>query len=212
MSNLNANTFTLTTSAAVNEYVVEFTQFANKTAQAIIGMGRVVHRAKSTLGKDFGTFCAAIRFDKKSSAIRKLDQIGKKADFLEKHADRLPNTWTTVYRLTQLTNDVLEGLIADEVVHPSMSGLEAGRVVHENLGTQPRSKKNTVVAAPMSTIAANDGGYTFTIHFGTCPNPDVVATIEKVLNDVAINSGNCSVLRSEPLELLMQNQSQATAA
>lgn len=30
----------------VNDYVVEFNQFANKTAQAIIGMGRVVHRAK----------------------------------------------------------------------------------------------------------------------------------------------------------------------
>ncbi len=214
MTNITNTTFTLTSSAAVNEYVVEFTQFANKTAQAIIGMGRVVYKAKSELNKElFKTFCDVIRFDKDSSAIRKLYQIGKKADFLENYADRLPNTWTTVYRLTQLTDAVLEEAIEAGAVHASMSGLEAGRFVHRMLGTQPRSKKNTLASvASTPQQAANDGVYAFTIQFDGCPNPAEVATIESVLKDVATNSGNCSVLRSNPLEVLMQVEIQTSAA
>ena len=213
MTNITNTTFALTSSTAVNEYVVEFTQFANKTAQAIIGMGRVVHRAKSTLGKDFDVFCAAIRFNKDSSAIRKLYQIGKMADFLDKYADRLPNTWTTVYRLTQLGDSMLEDAIEAGVVHASMSGLEAGRLVHKMLDTQPRSKKSTLASVASTPLqAANDGVYAFTIQFDGCPNPAEVATIESVLKDVATNSGNCSVLRSNPLEVLMQVEIQTSAA
>ncbi len=198
---------------SVNEYVDQFNQFANKTAQAIIGMGRVVHRAKSSLGKDFDVFCTAIRFKRESSAIRKLDQIGKMADFLDKHANRLPNTWTTVYRLTQLGRELLEEAIAGDVVSPSMSGLEAGRLVHKMLGTQPRSKNNTRASiASIPQQAANDSVYAFTIQFDGCPTPDEVATIESVLKDVALNSGNCSVLRSNPLDVLMQVEIQTSVA
>lgn len=214
MTNITNTTFTLTSSAAVNEYVVEFTQFANKTAQAIIGMGRVVYKAKSELNKElFKTFCDVIRFDKDSSAIRKLYQIGKKADFLENYADRLPNTWTTVYRLTQLTDAVLEEAIEAGAVHASMSGLEAGRFVHRMLGTQPRSKKNTLASvASTPQQAANDGVYAFTIQFVGCPSLADAVNIEKVLHDVATNSGNCSILRNDPLDKLIQSDVQISVA
>lgn len=213
MTNITNTTFALTSSTAVNEYVVEFTQFANKTAQAIIGMGRVVHRAKSTLGKDFGVFCAAIRFDTKSSAIRKLDQIGKMAELLDKYADRLPNTWTTVYRLTQLGDDLLEQALNADVVSPTMSGIEAGRLVHRLRGTQPRSKKNTLASvASTQQQAANDGGYAFTIRFTDYPNLNEVKNIESLLDRVASESGNCSILRSDPLDKLIQSDIQISAA
>lgn len=202
----------LSPNAAVNAYAVQFNQFASKTAEAIIGMARVVYNAKSSLSiQNFNQFCDAIKLKKESSAIRKLTQIGKKADFLERYADRLPNTWTTVYRLTQLTNDVLEDLIAKEDVHPSLSGLEAGRLVHLRLGTTPRSKKNTATSAATAQAAANDEVYSFTIHFERIPERAKASDLEEKLNQFARETSNCSVIRSLSLDQLLSQPSNVAA-
>jgi hypothetical protein len=50
---INTQTNVLNNAQSVNAYVAEFNLFAAKTADAIIGMGRVVFRAKQNLGSDF---------------------------------------------------------------------------------------------------------------------------------------------------------------
>ena len=103
--------------ATIEQYVVEFQSFARKTAESIICMAEVVFKAKQELRKldskgdkaheHFSRFCEAIGYNKKTSTIRKLEQIGEMAGMLKSHADKLPNTWTTLYTLSQLGGNVL---------------------------------------------------------------------------------------------------------
>ena len=195
----------------VDAYVSEFNLFAAKTADAIIGMGRVVFRAKQNLGSDFARFCKEIRFKEKSSAIRKLEQIGRKADFLEKYADRLPNTWTTVYRLTQLGNDVLETAIEKGSVHATMTGIDAGKLLDQFNGVPASSKRNIKQIASAVPLAANDGAYEITLRFDGVPDRAKVQSLEMVVNGLAATTGNCNVIRSQPLIVLMQDQSLVAA-
>ena len=195
----------------VDAYVSEFNLFAAKTADAIIGMGRVVFRAKQNLGSDFARFCKEIRFKEKSSAIRKLEQIGRKADFLEKYADRLPNTWTTVYRLTQLGNDVLETAIEKGAVHATMTGIDAGKLLDQFNGVPASSKRNIKQIVSAAPAAANDGAYEITLRFDGVPDRAKVQSLEMVVNGLAATTGNCNVIRSQPLIVLMQDQSLVAA-
>ena len=208
---INTQTNVLTNTKSVNAYVAEFNQFAAKTADAIIGMGRVVFRAKQNLGSDFSQFCKDIRFKETSSAIRKLEQIGRKADFLEKYADRLPNTWTTVYRLTQLGNDVLESAIEAGNVHATMTGIDAGKLLIQFNGTPLSSKRNIKQIASAAPEAANDGVYEITLRFDGVPDRAKVQNLEMVVNAVAATTGNCNVMRSQSLEVLMKDQPQVAA-
>ena len=202
---------TLSNTKSVNDYVVEFNQFAAKTADAIIGMGRIVFLAKRNLGNDFESFCTGIRFKQKSSAIRMLEKIGEKAEFLEKYADSLPNTWTTVYRLTQLKNEVLESAIQSGAIHSTMSGIEAGRLLIQENGVPQCSKRNIKQISLATPVAANDNFYELTLRFDGVPDRSKVTNLEIAINGMAATTGNCNVIRSQPLNILMQDQPQAAA-
>ena len=164
-------------------------------------MGRVVFRAKQNLGSEFAKFCEGIRFEEKSSAIRKLEQIGRKADFLEKYADCLPNTWTTVYRLTQLNEDI----------KPAMTRAEAGKLIAKQNGAMISSKRNIKQVALATPVAANDNFYELTLRFDGVPDRSKVTNLEIAINGMAATTGNCNVIRSQPLDILMQDQPQVAA-
>ncbi len=202
---------TLSNAKSINEYVVEFNYFAAKTADAIIGMGRVVFRAKQNLGSEFAKFCEGIRFEEKSSAIRKLEQIGRKADFLEKYADCLPNTWTTVYRLTQLNENIFEEAVNSEDIKPAMTGAEAGKLLAKQNGAMISSKRNIKQIALATPVAANDNFYELTLRFDGVPDRSKVTNLEIAINGMAATTGNCNVIRSQPLDILMQDQPQVAA-
>ena len=202
---------TLSNAKSINEYVVEFNYFAAKTADAIIGMGRVVFRAKQNLGSEFAKFCEGIRFEEKSSAIRKLEQIGRKADFLEKYSDCLPNTWTTVYRLTLLNENIFEEAVNSEDIKPAMTGAEAGKLLAKQNGTMICSKRNIKQITLATPVAANDNFYELTLRFDGVPDRSKVTNLEIAINGMAATTGNCNVIRSQPLDILMQDQPQVAA-
>lgn len=201
----------VTSTKSVNDYVVEFNQFAIKTANAVIEMAHVVFCAKRDLGADFEKFCGGISFSPKSSAIRKLIRIGERAEFLMRYAEKLPSTWTTVYRLTQLTDQVFEEAIRNEEIKPAMTGLKAGEILARQNGTLRCSKQNIKQAATVATEAANDGVYEITLRFDGIPDRAKVQSLEVVVNAVAATTGNCNVMRSQPLEALMKDQPQVAA-
>ena len=120
-------------STTVEIYVEQFNQFSRKTAESIIGMAETMYQAKKNLPKSkgnnklekFNEFLTGIRYNPKSSAVRKLLQIGEMADMLKRHSDQLPNTWTTLYTLTQLGQETLERLISNQLVIASVTAKQA---------------------------------------------------------------------------------------
>lgn len=116
--------------ATVQQYADKFFELQCKTAASLIEMGRLVLKAQSALKSDgqYKLFCTAIGFKSKSS-IRKFEQIGKRADLLQKNADKLPDTWTSLYSIAGLDEDVLEILFDDGKISPAIKGRDIRQLV-----------------------------------------------------------------------------------
>lgn len=105
--------------------VNEFTGFAVKTAQSTVEMCRVVHDAKTSLAKeDFLKFCEGIGHKTEDSTIRKYLLIGANYERLIKYAELLPNSWTSIYTITQLPPDVFEALALTGNSMANMTGAQ----------------------------------------------------------------------------------------
>ena len=181
------------------KYVKDFNHYAKKTAKAVLNMGVVVTQAKNNLSDEsFNRFCHGIRFESKSSSIRKLIQIGQTAEHLFKHADNLPNSWTTIYELSKLSSDVLEELIDSGKVYSTISGKDAKQLVTRIEGSsETKSKKSAHVAE------VPDDGYVLMLRFTKTPTPQQVISLEKALNEVVPDHEQFNVIRSRKLDSFM---------
>ena len=220
MSNISSVTCSVqSASATVETYVKQFNQFGRKTAESIIGMAETMYQAKRNLVSDkvkskygrFNEFLAGIRYDPKSSTIRKLYQIGEMADMLKRHSDQLPNTWTTLYTLTQLGQATLERLISDQLVNASVTAKQAQGLLEEygdkssNDSEPPATKKKSDDSAEVKI----DGNYSLTVILDQPPTMEQAAmldnAIRKLLKSVHIQA---VVTRSDSMDaLLIQDSS-----
>ena len=196
----------------VIKFVDQFNQFSRRSAEAVIGMGRTVLEAKQALvtKNDFQRFCNGIRFDNGSSALRKLEQIGKKADILDKYLDRLPSCWTTLYYLSQLNEKQLQQGFDEKRIDHTISGDQAKELVAEIRGFG--SPKDSIQATQSTTAsgkqAANDSpldiGYALTVRFDKTPTPAQAVMIEQAIRDIlALKLVDGQVTRSAALDDLL---------
>ena len=127
---MNALTITNTTNAVctsenVRRYVTQFNTFFNKSAEAVLEMGRVVYQASASLVKaEIIEFCGAVRLNHDGAAISKLKTIGKRYDHLAEHKEVLPNAWTTLYYLARMNEDQFEYGLQHQLIHQTMTANE----------------------------------------------------------------------------------------
>ena len=87
-------------------FVDRYQTFLRKTAEAILGLAETLVQAETELnGVDFLIFCQKVGLVKGSTTYSKLKQIGERSDRFRPFVDRLPNTWTTIYKLAKLQPD-----------------------------------------------------------------------------------------------------------
>lgn len=121
----------------------EYSNFAVKTAQATVEMCRVVYEAKSQLSKsEFLVFLNDIGHKSESSKIRKYLAIGEKYEKLIQHTNLLPNSWTSIYTITQLPLDTFDALAATDTDMSNMSGKQIESLVKLS---KPKSSSSTCV-------------------------------------------------------------------
>jgi hypothetical protein len=102
------NRTTVFSSEAV-KYIDQYRSFARQTANAIINLGLTLIEAEDKLNPvDFKLFCDEVSVPKGGSVYKKLRVIGGASKRLLVCADRLPNTWTTIYTLASVTPDQFE--------------------------------------------------------------------------------------------------------
>jgi hypothetical protein len=105
------------------KYKSEFNSWSKKTAQSTLEMCRVVYEAKTELGgQEFLKFCNEIGRKGEDATVRKYLKIGEKYEKFYQYADFLPNSWTSIYEITQLPTDVFEALVATENSMANMTG------------------------------------------------------------------------------------------
>lgn len=135
-----------------DKYKTEFNSWSKKTAQSTLEMCRVVYEAKKELGsQDFLKFCNEIGRKGEDATVRKYLKIGEKYDKFYQYAELLPNSWTSIYEITQLPSETFEALVATEHSLANMTGDQLKQLMGKK--TEDKSK-STAENATAPTSAA----------------------------------------------------------
>lgn len=178
----------------------EYSNFAVKTAQATIEMCRVVYQAKNELSStEYSEFLKDIGHKGETSTIRKYLAIGSQYDKLIQYTNLLPNSWTSIYTITQLPSDTFDDLAATDTDMSKMSGKEIKNLLDLNKPTPPKSSAST--ASAKSSVAANQLPSSSTCvtananvsaankaeEPSTCSNSDILTSLNKMIDVVSSN-------------------------
>ncbi len=169
----------------------EYSNFAVKTAQATVEMCRVVYEAKNELSStEYSEFLKDIGHKSETSTIRKYLAIGSQYDKLIQYTNLLPNSWTSIYTITQLSSDTFDALAATDTDMSKMSGKEIKSLLDMSKPTAPKtsasSSSSTVKSSVVTSksIAASD----------TKPSDETESTNEQ--SEVAKSDAHKNVLTS----------------
>ena len=129
----------------------EYSNFAVKTAQSTVEMCRVVSEAKKTLSSsEYSEFLNYIGHKSETSTIRKYLAIGEQYDKLIQYTNLLPNSWTSIYTITQLGSDTFNALAATDTDMSKMSGKEIKTLLDLN---KPKPSATSASAVSTSSVA-----------------------------------------------------------
>lgn len=144
----------------------QYSLFAIKTAKSTVEMCRVVFEAKEELSKEeFSEFCTDIGHKGEDSTIRKYLAIGAAYERLIQYADKLPNSWTSIYTLTQIPSETFNALAQVGESFAKLSGNQIKALVEINSDSKKApstdatsSAKTTaeVTSTDVSTSSSSD--------------------------------------------------------
>lgn len=144
----------------------QYSLFAIKTAQSTVEMCRVVFEAKEQLSRDeFSNFCTDIGHKGEDSTVRKYLAIGAAYDRLIQYADKLPNSWTSIYTITQIPSETFNALAQVGESFAKLSGNQIKALVEINTdnkkapSTDATSSAKTnveVVSSETPTASSNE--------------------------------------------------------
>jgi hypothetical protein len=110
--------------------VEQYKLFARKTAENIIGLAETLVIAEDQLAPfDFRRFCRDVGLEHDGSTFRKLKAIGEKVSRFEPFVERMPNTWTTVYKLASLKDNEFDRVTKSELFTPFMTATDVNLIV-----------------------------------------------------------------------------------
>ena len=131
----------------------EYSNFAVKTAQSTVEMCRVVYEAKTSLTKDeYLAFLNDIGHKSETSTIRKYLAIGEKYDKLIQHTELLPNSWTSIYTITQLSSETFDALALTDTDMSVMSGKQIKSLIEMK---KPSTSATSITSATTQTKSSN---------------------------------------------------------
>lgn len=106
-------------------YVQQLNSLSSNTAKSIIETATILVEAKQELSKDdYSAFLTQTKYDKNSSAIRKLEVIGNAQSRLSLVSELLPANWTTIYKIASLPLHDFSILVKEEHLHPLIKASE----------------------------------------------------------------------------------------
>lgn len=107
-----------------------FMSFKKQTAEGLLNMSKAVSDAKAAHKEVFKKFCILTDLDPSGSTFRKYNAIGQNFDRLMDHVEKLPNNWTTLYKVASLSPTEFQKLVDSNKLNP---GIKAA-TIREVLG------------------------------------------------------------------------------
>ena len=140
--------------AKVGAYVERFNKSMKQTAESILEMGNVIYEASRYLGPvPLEQFCKEIRVSSNDPMFKKLKKIGENHARLEANVTKLPNTWTTVYKLAVMSSADFNKIVDANVLTPFVTAKE----INECLGTTKVRTADTASSVNSITISVSAG-------------------------------------------------------
>lgn len=132
-----------------DKFKTEFNTWSKKTAQSTLEMCRVVYEAKKELGsQDFLKFCNEIGRNGTDATVRKYLKIGEKYDKFYQYAELLPNSWTSIYEITQLSSEMFEALVTTDNSLANMTGEQIKKLMGKGAEYKSKSSVTNSVNSP----------------------------------------------------------------
>ena len=111
--------------AKIGVFVDRFNKSMKQTAESILEMGNVIYEASQNLGPvPLSQFCKEIRMDSNNAMFKKLKRIGESHLRLEANVTKLPNNWTTIYKLAVITAEQFAKVVDAEILTPCVTARE----------------------------------------------------------------------------------------
>lgn len=136
----------------------QYSLFAIKTAQSTVEMCRVVFEAKEELSREeFSEFCTDIGHKGEDSTIRKYLAIGAAYERLIQYADKLPNSWTSIYTITQIPSETFNALAQVGESFAKLNGNQIKALVEINSNSKKSPSTDAISSAKTTDeIASSD--------------------------------------------------------
>ncbi len=151
----------------IQRYTQEFLSFAKASTENTIAMCELLNRAKvefrekeqNNKNKLFNLLCESIGYPKGANdpTIKKYVRIGESAQRFRPYIDRLPNSWTTLYEITQLDGKTFDDAIDNGTINIKMIGRDVKTL--KQLSNPKATKKiadKSKKAAIQITIATDE--------------------------------------------------------
>lgn len=184
------------------EYVYWFNVHQRRTARATLDMCRTVYEAQKGLSVcDFVSFCNDIGYEDTSSTIRKFIAIGKVYPRLIDYAEQLPNAWTNIYLLTQISADDFERCIKDGFAFNKLTGSELKQLVD-------KTRDITKASSPFKMDKKQLAYPVATVFFTKLPDDTDYRLLMKAFDEVSARLPIRLTLRSEQSKLFNERREQ----
>jgi len=144
---------TVVVESKVDAYTNQFFYYAEKTVENTLKMCKVVSLAKEDMkAVEYSKFCKEIGLKEESSTVRKYLAIGQRYDQFIQYADRLPNSWTSLYSITQIPAEKFVELIEGATTFSDFTANDLKQLL--NGGSVESPKKKDISGNFLKTPAA----------------------------------------------------------
>jgi hypothetical protein len=111
--------------ARLHYFVQGYYEFTKDAAHTYIRKCQLVLEAEGELPAEaIQQFFDRIRLPRNSATYRKVRKIAEAGDRLLRVADKLPDSWTTLYQLAMMKPHVFDELVQDDVLHPDITAAD----------------------------------------------------------------------------------------
>jgi len=125
----------------LNQYVSQVNELTLNTTENVLKIGLAFYEAKSTLNeKDYSLFLSRTNYSQNSSQVRKFDMIGKNYLKLSSIKKFLPPVISIIYKLSSLDSDLLNQLIKDKKLYPTITTKELDKELNPKIKQQTKLK------------------------------------------------------------------------
>ena len=138
--------------ARLRFFVQGYCDFTKEAAETYVRKCRLVREAEEDLPPEaVKRFFDQIRLARGSSTYRKKKKIGEASDRLLKVADRLPDSWTTLYELAKMEPHVFDELVQNDVLHPGITAAELQAAT-----AKPTKKAKFIITIDASALGTGE--------------------------------------------------------